>query len=655
MKHVVIGTAGHIDHGKSALVRALTGTDPDRLKEEKARGITIDLGFAHYEEGETTFAFVDVPGHERFIKNMLAGASGIDGVLLVIAADESVKPQTREHFDICALLHVAGGVVALTKVDLVDADTIELVRLEARDLIARSFLGGAPIVTVSAKTGEGLAELRAALARAARDVPGRSAGGPARLPIDRAFSIKGFGTVVTGTQVSGRIGVDSELVVLPGGRRVKVRGVQVHGRKEPCATAGQRAAVNLGGVDVTEVSRGETLATPGGFEVTRRLDAVLELLPSARPLRHGARVRFHHGTGELLGRISVAGPVDRSSPAGTGEGGADEAGLSTAIQPGVRAYVRIRLEQSAVLTRGDRYIVRAYSPPITIGGGYVLDPQPPRSGVRSRVGRARLEGLDQEGPEAPSFEQAVCGMIEERGVAGLPVAALTSRAGVAPDAVDEVVRRLSDQGMATRAEEVLVAPGVLAGLTQRLLDAVAAYHRAEPLLEGLPREEARERLFGRAPPAVFDRVVQGLVAAKQLIARDRLALTSHELSLSPGEAHARDTIEAVFRDGGLRPPELATALAVTSLQPEVADRMVKLLVRQKVLVRIETLLFHRDALQQLKEDIAALKAAGRGETTVDVSSFKERHGISRKFAIPLLQYLDRERVTRRRGEVRVVI
>ncbi len=246
-------------------------------------------------------------------------------------------------------------------------------------------------------------------------------------------------------------------------------------------------------------------------------------------------------------------------------------------------------------------------------------------------------------------------MIEERGVAGLPVAALTSRAGVAPDAVDEVVRRLADQGKATRADEVLVAPGVLAGLTQRLLDAVAAYHRAEPLLEGLPREEARERLFGRAPPAVFDRVVQELVAAKRLIARDRLALTSHEISLSPGEAHARDTIEAVFLAGGLRPPDLATVPAVTSLQPQVADRMVQLLVRQKVLVRVETLLFHRDALQQLKEGIAALKAAGRGETTVDVSSFKERHGISRKFAIPLLEYLDRERVTRRRGDVRVVI
>ena len=314
MKHVVIGTAGHIDHGKSALVRALTGIDPDRLKEEKARGITIDLGFAHYQAGETNFAFVDVPGHERFVKNMLAGASGIDCVLLVIAADESVMPQTREHFDICRLLHVAGGVVALTKVDLVDAETVELVRLETHELIAGSFLEGVPIVPVSANTGLGLPELRAALAGVARDVLGRPETGPARLPIDRAFSVKGFGTVVTGTQVSGRIGVDSELVVLPSNRRVKVRGVQVHGQKQPFVGAGQRAAVNLVGIEVTEVSRGDTLATPGCFEVTRRFDAVIELLSSARPLRHGARGRFHQGTSEVLGRIAVAGSVPLPNP-----------------------------------------------------------------------------------------------------------------------------------------------------------------------------------------------------------------------------------------------------------------------------------------------------------------------------------------------------
>ena len=655
MKHVVIGTAGHIDHGKSALVRALTGTDPDRLKEEKARGITIDLGFAHYQARETNFAFVDVPGHERFIKNMLAGASGIDCVLLVIAADESLMPQTREHFDICRLLHVAGGVVALTKVDLVDAETVELVRLEARELLVGSFLDGAPIVPVSANTGLGLPELRAALAGAARVVLGRSETGPARLPIDRAFSVKGFGTVVTGTQVSGRIGVDSELVVLPSNRRVKVRGVQVHGRKQPFVGAGQRAAVNLGGIEVSEVSRGDTLATPGCFEVTRRFDAVIELLSSARPLRHGARVRFHQGTSEVLGRVAVAGSVPLPNLAQAAAGDAGEARTSTEIRPGARAYVRIRLERPAVLTRGDRYIARAYSPPITIAGGSVLDPQPPRGGVRSSATWARFQRLDHEGRSERGLAEAVGAMIDERGIAGLSVAALTSRAGVTPDAVDALVRRLVEQGRAARAGDVLVAPEVLAGLTQRLLDEVGAYHRAEPLLEGQPREEARERLFGRADPAVFDCVLQDLVAAGHIVARDRLVLTSHELSLSEDETHARDTIERVWRSAGLRPPDPASLSVAAGLEPAVTDRMVKLLVRQKVLVRVETLLFHSDALQRLKEEVIALKAASGERATVDVSAFKARHGISRKFAIPLLEYLDRERITRRVGEARVVI
>ena len=655
MKHVVIGTAGHIDHGKSALVRALTGTDPDRLKEEKVRGITIDLGFAHCQDGETNFAFVDVPGHERFVKNMLAGASGIDCVLFVVAADESVMPQTREHFDICRLLHVAGGVVVLTKIDLVDAETIELVRLEARELIAGSFLGRAPIVPVSAKTTEGLQELRAALAGAARGVLGRSESGPVRLPIDRAFSVKGFGTVVTGTQVSGRMGVDSELVVLPSNRRVKVRGVQVHGQKQTIARAGQRAAVNLGGIEVTEVSRGDTLATPGCFEATRRFDAVLELLSSARPLRHGARVRFHQRTSEVLGRVAVAGLVPLRSTSQATADNADEVGASTAIRPGGRAYVQIRLERPAVLTRGDRYIVRAYSPPITIAGGYVLDPQPARSGVRSSAAGARFQRLDHEGPGEPGLEEAVSAMIDERGPVGLMVAALRSRAGVAPEAVDELVRQLVQQGRAVLAGDVLVAAGILAALKQRLLEEIAAYHRAQPLLDGLPREEARERLFGRANPAVFDRVLQDLVAAGQIFARDRLGLASHALSLSGDEAHARDTIERVLRSAGLRPPDLASLSAATGLEPAVTDRMVKLLVRQKVLVRIETLLFHSDALRRLKEEVIALRAARGERVTIDVGSFKEHHGISRKFAIPLLEYLDRERVTRRVGEVRVVI
>ena len=316
MKSIVVGTAGHIDHGKSALVRALTGTDPDRLKEEKARGITIDLGFAHQTIGETQFAFVDVPGHERFVKNMLAGAGGIDLVVLIVAADESVMPQTREHFDICRLLRVPAGLIALTKADLADAEMLELARMEVLELTAGSFLDGAPIVPVSAKTGEGLDAFRAALADVSRTVRGRAVEGITRLPIDRVFSMKGFGTVVTGTLVSGRITADAELAVAPGGGRVKVRGVQVHGEKRAEAIAGQRTAINLSGVEVHEIARGQALVTPGAFEETRLADAAVELLPGAKPLKHGARVRFHQGTAEIMGRVSLIGPSVAASRAG---------------------------------------------------------------------------------------------------------------------------------------------------------------------------------------------------------------------------------------------------------------------------------------------------------------------------------------------------
>jgi selenocysteine-specific elongation factor len=349
-RSIVIGTAGHIDHGKSALVMALTGTDPDRLKEEKDRGITIDLGFAHAQIGGLDMAFVDVPGHERFVKNMLAGVGGIDLVVLVIAADESVMPQTREHFAICRLLEVRAGLIALTKADLVDAETLELARLDARELVAGSSLAGAPIVAVSSKTGAGLDALREGLAAAAAGLPARAESGAPRLPIDRVFSMRGFGTVVTGTLASGTIRLDDaeEMVILPSARRVKVRGIQVHGEARRHASAGRRVAVNLGGVDVDEIGRGDTLTVPDAFDVTRRFDAIVDLLPDAKPLRHGARVRFHHGTVELLARVSL---IDRE------------------LQPGQTSNARLRLEGPAVLTRGDRFILRAYSPAITIGGG----------------------------------------------------------------------------------------------------------------------------------------------------------------------------------------------------------------------------------------------------------------------------------------------
>jgi selenocysteine-specific elongation factor len=638
MRSIVIGTAGHIDHGKSALVRTLTGTDPDRLKEEQARGITIDLGFAHLETGGVNLAFVDVPGHERFVKNMLAGAGGIDMVMLVVAADESVMPQTREHFQICRLLEVPAGIIVLTKADLADPDTIAITRLEVRELAAGSFLADAPIVAVSAKTGSGLDELRRALAGAAAAVRERDREGPTRLPIDRVFSVKGFGTVVTGTLVSGAIREETELVVLPRDVTVKVRGVQVHGHAAAEAAAGNRVAVNLGGADVADLARGDTLCEPGAFEPTRRLDVVINLLADARPLRHGARVRFHHGTTELLGRVAIAG--DREEIGRTGE-----------IAAGRSAYARIRLEGAAVLTRGDRFILRSYSPSITIGGGVVIDPHPPRAGIRNAAAQVRFRRLDAAGPAESALDSALAAFVDERAAAGLPRGALVRRAGLSRAAAEAAAGRLARAGRALPVGDLLVAPGVIQDLSAGLLAALTMHHKSQPLSEGLPREEARERLFGRAAPAVFEYVLTELARERKIVGRDRLARAGHQVSLSAEESQAHAAIERLFREAGLAPPDAASVAALLNVPAAVADRMAALLLRQKTLIKLDALLFHTDALARLKADVRGLSTNAR----VDVSAFKERYGITRKFAIPLLEYLDRERVTRRVGDSRVVL
>jgi selenocysteine-specific elongation factor len=638
MRSIVVGTAGHIDHGKSALVQALTGTDPDRLKEEKARGITIDLGFAHAAIGGINFAFVDVPGHERFVKNMLAGVGGIDLVVLVVAGDESVMPQTREHFDICRLLHVPAGVIALTKSDLADEDTREIARLEIRELVNGSFLESAPIVPVSARTGAGLDAFRAALVEASRRAGSRSVDAVTRLPIDRVFSMKGFGTVVTGTLVAGTLAIDRELAIVPGGRSVKVRGVQVHGEKRDAAQAGQRAAINLGGVDVDEIARGQNLVTPGAFAESRVVDAAVEVLPSAKPLRHGARVRFHQGTTEIIARVGVIDPA------------------ATTIESGARGFIRLRLEAPVVTARGDRYILRAYSPPATMAGGVVLDPAPPRGRLRSTAARDRCRALDVDARSDRAADEirAATALVADAAAMGLPIDALVWRVGVDPRALDARVAALVDRRSATRAGDVLVAPEILRQLEEAVLAALADHHRAQPLSDGVPREELRAQRFRRGHQAVFDRALANLSERGLIVLRDRVALATHRLELSPEEARARDALDRAFRDGGLKPPDLPGLAAAVGASEAVVDRMLKLLQRQKVLVRLDTLLFHDQALKQLKADVAALKTAG-ATARIDVAAFKERFGVTRKFAIPLLEYLDRERVTRRAGESRVVL
>jgi selenocysteine-specific elongation factor len=635
---LIVGTAGHIDHGKSSLVLALTGTDPDRLKEEKARGITIDLGFAHWSSGDARIAFVDVPGHERFVRNMLAGVGGIDAVLLVVAADESVMPQTREHFEICRLLGITRGVVALTKRDLVDEETLQLARLEVDDLLEGTPLSGAPVIPVSARTGAGLDALREALRRLALNAIPRSSAGAVRLPIDRAFTIRGFGTVVTGTLVSGHLAVDDELALVPGTRTVKVRGVQVHGSRRDGANAGERVAVNVGGVEVGEVERGQTLIAPGTLEPTRLVDVRIELLATARPLAHGTRVRFHQGTAELLGRVSLV---------------PNAAGAVEPLAPGSHGFARIRLERAALLTRGDRFILRAYSPSVTIAGGVVLDPQAPRGGVRTATATARFEALVPARDEAGE-DRALAVMAAERGPAGLAPRALVSRGGASPARAAETARRLIERGLVEESGGVLFAPGTAARLGAALEQLVRQHHAAHPLSEGIPREEARDRLFRHAAPGLFERVLGDLTARGAVSGRDRLASGGHRLTLSPVETAARDAIETALEEGGLKPPEPAAVAAAAGVPAEVADRMLAWLVRQRTVVKLDAVYFHQSALERLKADVRALKGQPAA-VRLDVATIKDRYGISRKYAIPLLEYLDRERVTRRMGEARVVL
>jgi selenocysteine-specific elongation factor len=589
---IVIGTAGHIDHGKSTLVKALTGTDPDRLKEEQERGITTDLGFAHVTAGDVTLSFVDVPGHERFVRNMLAGAGGIDAVVLVVAADEAVKPQTREHFDITRLIGIDRGVIALTKADLADADARELAALDVREMVAGSFLERAPVIPVSARTGEGLQALVQALAALAGPDARQARAGVVRLPVDRVFPVKGFGTVVTGTLVSGVVREGDSLTILPRGQAVRVRGAHVHGRPVKEVRAPSRAAINLSGVDAGELARGVTLATAGALAVTRRADLLVRLLPSAPPLKHGAKLRLHHGTADALARLLVAAV----RPAGGAWQPARPGDLGVTVPPGGEAFARVRLDRPFVLTRGDRAVLRLASPAITVGGGLVLDPEPPSGGVRRAGAFARFDEL-QETPAAAAL------WLSEAQDGGLDAGSFVRRGGL-------------DAAAATALVVELVARGVAAG----------------------------------SPAQLLDRQVADRIAAEEA----RLALAAQQPERSPEEERVRLVIEDLVKRGGLTPPDDAALAREARLEPAALERLLQGLVRDRRLVRLDGVHFHPDALDQLKADTRALKA-GSAAPAIDVATFKARYGLSRKFAIPLLEWLDRERVTRRVGEKRIVL
>ena len=634
MKAVIVGTAGHIDHGKSALVRALTGTDPDRLEEEKRRGITIDIGFANLDlkavsRENLRLGFVDVPGHERFVRNMLAGIGGIDLVLLVIAADESVKPQTREHFDICRLLSVQRGITVVTKADLVDAETLEVVRMEVAEYLQGSFLdpASAPIVAVSSKTGEGLDELKRELARLAAEAPAKDASAALRLPIDRVFTMKGFGTVITGTLISGSVRKDDELEVHPGGKRLRVRGVQVHGAAAEKAIAGQRTALNLAGVEVSELARGMMLTPAGLFRPTTRVSVDLTLLPSAKPLRDRARVHLHAFTAETIAEVSLL--------------------ESKQFKPGQSGLARLKLDAPLLLLPGDRFIVRQFSPVITIGGGVVLDASEPARRMKAVERLAFVKALAQA-----DAGEVLLARVARRGVTGLSIADAVAETGWLPARVRELAGQLQKAAKAVLCDGLLITAERFAALRQQTLVAVEQFHQQNPLVAGINQEQLREGLGVDAE--IFRSLLDTLVREKKLeAAGDQVHSAGRGVVLRDDEAESKQTIELAFAKAGLQVPALKEVLASLRIDHGRAQKIVTLLLRDRVLVKVsDDLVFHRSALEALRQQVAAQKSK---TPKLNVASFKDLFGITRKYAIPLLEYLDRERVTKRVGDERVIL
>jgi len=632
MKHIIVGTAGHIDHGKSSLIQALTGTDPDRLEEEKRRGITIDLGFAFLDLGDVRIGFVDVPGHERFVRNMLAGVGGVDLVLLAIAADEGIKPQTREHFDICRLLGIPHGIVVITKSDTVDGDVLGLARLEVEDFLRGSFLDGAPIVAVSSHTGAGLEALRENLLRLAQSVPAKNLTQHFRLPVDRSFARKGFGTVVTGTLISGAIAVEDEVELHPTGKRLRVRGLHSGGKTIERAVAGQRTAVNLAGIEHGEIKRGMVLAPADMFEPTKRIDTRITVLASAKPLKHRAGVHFHQGTADAPAEVILMG-------------------AKSAIGPGDSAFAQLKFNDRVFLLPGDRFILRQFSPVETIGGGIVLDVQASRHTNKDLAVAPFLEIL-----ERGNHETILAAMLERSG-RGLTTDEILVRTGWTFDQVREGIAKLLASGLARMVAQqpaMIASVETLARSSTALRGVIEGFHRSNPLLPGIPKQDLVGRLKN-SRAEIVEAALGDLVRAKAVvISGDIVQSAGRGIVLTAEEAKAKGLIEQEFESAGLAVPGFAAILVKLPVDSKRAEKLLQILLREKVLVKVATdLVFHRSALVRLREMMVKYRKE-HGER-LPITAFKELTGVSRKYAIPLLEHLDRERVTRRVGDERVII
>jgi len=633
MKRIVLGTAGHIDHGKTTLIKALTGVDCDRLKEEKERGITIELGFTSMAlPSGLEISIVDVPGHEKFVRHMVAGATGIDLVALVIAADEGIMPQTREHLDICKLLRVKKGLIALTKIDLVEKDWLELVKEEIQEYVKGTFLGKAAIVPLSSVTGEGLQEFVAEVDRLAEEVEERSSEGLFRLPIDRVFTIKGFGTVVTGTIISGKVSLGDTLEVLPKGLEAKVRGIQAHGKPVESATAGLRTGINLQGLEKAVIDRGNVLALAQSLKPTAVLDVIFQLLSSSpKPLRHRARLRLHLGTMEALGRAIL---LDREE-----------------VKPGEEAFLQVRLEQPIIALPGDRFVIRSYSPLLTIGGGEVLDAFPLRHKRFSAQVKEEMETFVNGSPE-----EKVRLRLLKAGPAGLSWPDLVMRSNLLPTKLKSHVETLLSDGRILRysGDRVrYIHPQVMADLMRSSQDYLKEFHRKNPLLPGAMKEELKTKLPPQMDVRLFNHLLSTLIEEKRIVVeKDTLRLSSHTISLKEEEKDLRKKMVLLYARGKLQPPlvkEVGSELGVSEsdLKP-----VLQLLTKEGTLVKVkEDLYFHQQAMQELEGKLIQFLQQNK---EMSPTQFKEISQVSRKFAIPLMEHFDAKKLTMRIGDKRVL-
>lgn len=631
MKYIILGTAGHIDHGKSSLVKALTGIDPDRLKEEKERGITLDLGFASLDlPSGNRLGIIDVPGHEGLIKNMLAGAGGIDLVMLVIAADEGIMPQTREHLAICDLLHVKKGVIVLTKIDMVEEDWLELVKTEVRDFVKGTFLEKSAIISVSSSTGQNIPMLVQELDRLAKEVEPKSPNGILRLPIDRVFTMKGFGTVITGTLLSGTISQDQDVLILPKGLKTKVRGLQSHNQKVQRAVAGQRVAVNLQSVEKQEISRGDTVVSMGFLAPTTALDASLYILPHAnRSLKTGTRIRFYNTTQEAIGRVMLIG--------------------SDELAPGQEGFIQLRLESPVIVQHGDRFVIRFYSPLETLGGGMVIDPHPGRhKHSRLQESLKNLSILKNGGLEERLdlfiYAKAFVGMEEAEAV------------GMISGDRQEILNALSTlvkKKSVHRADTLYIHTSHIEDLERRMIEILTQFHKNNPLKPGLDKEELKGILKIRLHPKVLNLTLEGLIRKKQIDAEGaRLKLPGFKPAMDGDRVAIKEKIIKAIKKGGSQPPlrdEIPALLGIT--EREVKD-IFRLIAEEGSLVRINDSLFmDRDVVERIKSGlIAHLKE----KKEITVSEFRDIARTSRKFAIPIMEYFDSQRITQRVGDKRML-